>query len=652
MLNNQFAAAEKQFLKAIEISPQWAIPWSNLVGLYAITNQYKQADSAFRKAVALQPNLQNSFANAGSIYEMKGDLLFAEELQRKSIALNSRHYFPFERLANIYLKTTNYASADSFYFEATIRKQGYYFSPLASRVLLPVFQFSETEKLPCVFDSMLVSQADVPGNFAWALHSYKRGDLATAEQKLKLVIALDQKHPLAFHYLGKLLSEQKRWQEAAIILEYATEYFADSIAFNHYLNSLSRQLSASTQSDCLLQTLRDAYYPPQHNHYLLGNLYENWQYFSEAETNFRTVIELEPYFMGGYYRLWTMQEKLGRYLDAEKTIQHFASINPMDGLNELNSFYKRVTQRFPADGYWFYKAGQFCYDIAAGKASNFIYDLKTVLPDDTIASFETKIRVAATSRALVIGVLRESIQTASPILSPMSHGIRYLTTADSLLALDDNAIADINGKIADLLFWQGLPQESALRYEKAIALQRHNASIRSKMVGAYTTTFQNRNALQQLEFLKSNHELNFHQQILLAQLYLHAGRFAEADTLVNNSKQIHPYAKPEFVLIPAKRFLMSKQFAKAVKQYLNYLKDTPTDANAMYSVARSYARMSRNRDAWDWLQRAVQNGFGYAYVLENDECWNKMRKAHRWKEFMSRQKFVAYSVPETSMKPD
>lgn len=78
---------------------------------------------AANKAKALRPELQGIYVNTGLLYQQKGDLLNAEELYRKSIKLNSRHYLPFENLAIVEMNTTQYALADSFFYEADIRKK-------------------------------------------------------------------------------------------------------------------------------------------------------------------------------------------------------------------------------------------------------------------------------------------------------------------------------------------------------------------------------------------------------------------------------------------------------------------------------------------------------------------------------------------------
>ncbi|RVU28223.1 tetratricopeptide repeat protein, partial [Neptunomonas marina] len=132
LYKQQFKKAEESFLKATENAPQWAVPWNNLIAVYTAQKKYANANDAYVKAIERNPQQADIYANAGIMYEQQKNDLFAEEMQRKSIFLNSRHFFPFEKLANIYTRTTAYALADSLYYEADLRKKGFHFSTMHS----------------------------------------------------------------------------------------------------------------------------------------------------------------------------------------------------------------------------------------------------------------------------------------------------------------------------------------------------------------------------------------------------------------------------------------------------------------------------------------------------------------------------------------
>ena len=117
---NDSVEAEKFYSKATQLSPEWAIPQSNLSALYISQKDYKKAMAYADIADSLQKNLQSISINRGFIHEKKGNLLFAEEYYHNAIDINSRHFIPFERLGYVNMNTANYAMADSFFYEADL----------------------------------------------------------------------------------------------------------------------------------------------------------------------------------------------------------------------------------------------------------------------------------------------------------------------------------------------------------------------------------------------------------------------------------------------------------------------------------------------------------------------------------------------------
>jgi hypothetical protein len=132
----------------------------------------------------------------------------AEELFRKSIKLNSRYYVPFENLGYTYYYSTQYALADSFFYESELRKRGYHFT--TRQVMGPPVPESFTPFYYCDFDTLDIGPQDAIGQFVWGLKLMLDSNFTGAEKHFKISIANDKYNPLAFHYLGKLLYDQNR----------------------------------------------------------------------------------------------------------------------------------------------------------------------------------------------------------------------------------------------------------------------------------------------------------------------------------------------------------------------------------------------------------------------------------------------------------
>lgn len=647
----KYKQAEEYFLKAAMISPMWALPWASLIGLYAATKQFDKAKEAYATAVKLQPGFQNTYVGAGIMHEQMNQWLTAEEMFRKSIKLNSRHYLPFERLGYTYMKTTNYAQADSFFFEADLRKRGYFFNnPRHMKLPKPVIDAFDNEYRPCVFDAALVTEKDIAGNFALAMQAYKDNDFFTAEDKFRKVIALDKTNPLAYHYLGKLYYDYKVSQGADLMFNYSLNYYRDSISFFRYIDSLQQHTPESPVKECVLKEFKKHYYQQIEDHYFLGTLYEQWNHFTESEEQYRIIIQQQPHFIGGYFLLWNMLEKINRYLEAEQVINLYASTDNKIVQNELLAFYKRMHERLPGNGSWFYKAGNLLYQVAVKSPEKYKFDQKKYKADydwrkmngwstiDSLSDFKIKGK-AAEETLPGIGVV---VVLSDTIKRPFSDGILFFTKADSLITEDDDLLAEINDKLGDLYVWQGLVEEAPKHYQKAIELQDHNTGIRLKLVDVLDQLYLFTAAQVHLDTLLNRREINLSKQVLLAKYYTHSSKFKEAKLLLDQAEAIHVNNIAEIKDLYGRIELLSDQPKKAIERYKIYLLQKPDDVEAMYSIARMYAKLDNKNEAWRWLQTAMNKGFLYSYVLKYDEVWNTYRPQRKWKELMKNYRFIEY----------
>lgn len=639
--------AEKHFLRAVQIAPAWAMPLSNLGGLYVSTSKHEKATEALDKARQLQPGFQGNYINTGLLQEKKGNLLLAEENYQKSIRINTRHYLPFERLGFVYMNTTMYAEADSNFHEADIRKRGYHFPP--PNIL--AFNLDESFIVappipPCDIDTSLVSKRDVIGNFFIAQLYILAGRADKAEWKLKQIIQWDTASPLAFHYLGKILYEQKRWQEADIILNYALRNHLGKEDFRSYCDSLLRifpqydvlfdRPGMRKMPSCVFDRFRFAWINRNEVRYFLGTAYEKWNHPEEAEKQFRDIIRDDSSDIGAYYKLWNLLETRGRYYDAEAVIRSF----PVEEIvyREMFAFYRRVIQRHPERGEWYYKAGAMMYDRVASEPGNYPGDRKYIQQDTNeelyVANSFYKEQQMEDPKSLPT---RESFSLHSGITFPVTEGIRYLKKADSLIS-NDEWLAEINFKTGDLYMWQGLPQRAEPFYRKSVYLAPDDANTRSKYANVNAVNYHLSIAMEQLDSLHSRKEINFSNQVRLARYCIHAGRFADAGKLLRDAKSIHPYIIPEITDLNGRLNLLSGKPLLAIPFYKEYQALYPDDVNCMYSLARLYARSGNTREAWKWLEQAIKKGFNYYWVLKFDDSWNILRASSRWNELTGRIK--------------
>ncbi len=651
LYKNDYKLSEKHYAEATVISPDWVLPWANLMGLYIATKDTSKALEAYATAKKIQPEFQSLFVNAGILNEQKNNLLVAEEMFRKSIKLNSRHYFPFERLGYVYMNTTSYAQADSFFYEADIRKRGYHFSPEFLSFVLPKAVFVDAPFLFCNLDTAAIKETDAIGYFAWGILNYYNGNYSGAEAKFKRTIALENNNPLAFHHLGKILYEQKRWQEGDLIFNFAVNYYLSDSLFTAYIDSLQKSIPNSTVKDCAIRIFKMSSYNSIEDHYYLGTLYEEWNHFTEAEGQYRTIIKQTPDFIGGYYYLWNMLEKIDRYEEAEKIIYQYKNQNIDWGNRELRSFYKRMMKLFPSKKDWFFKAGSFLYQLAADNPSKYKSDLKTIRPDESIPTSVNKSVYPATTD-VYLPFANKMFKLAELIIKPFTESIEFFLIADSLIdnsGVEDEAnmfqLVEINDHLGDLYVWQGLKELAGKHYEKAIGLQPQNTGIRLKTIDVHNANYQFSSALVHLEVLATKNEINYTKEVLLAKYYIHASQFKQAQFHLKSAESIHPYKMAEIKNLYGRLALLSNNQKDAIKYYKEYLLLQPNDHEAMYSIARMYAKTGDKSQAWKWLKAAMDHGFLYDFVLKFDPYWDAFRKEAKWKKLLNQYKMKQYFTP-------
>jgi Tfp pilus assembly protein PilF len=642
--------ADSMYRTAIKMAPQWALPYNNLLGLYLTQNKIEKAKTIYPTAKEKGTKLADFYTNAGLLHEMEGDWLMAEEMQRKSIFLNSRHFLPFERLAGIFLQTTNYALADSFYFEADVRKRNYHFKKFLHSTIAAPFMLPESVPAICKFDSTRITRDDAAGYFAWGMLYFIRNDYAAAELKWKHLIQIDPGNPLAFHYLGKIQFSRKNWSEADLMFRFALKNYLEGEAALRYEDSLL-QHSGSADKACFRSIFYSALYERAEDHAFLGTVYRDWKHYTLAEDQFRKLLALMPTDFAANKTLWQMWEHIGKYQDAEALIKLYTRTDSKAANDELNSFYKRMIKAYPLHSEWYLKAGVFLYEIVRQDPDNYKNDRKRIFPDQTVAEPVLLANNRAVSSPIPVTLIgtKEMVRFESPIQFPYSDAIQYLSVVDSLVGNNLMLTADVNDKLGDLHTWQGVPLYAAQRYQASIDASPSNAGVRIKLIDAYDETFQFSEASKNLLYLKLHDELNMEMMLLLADYSMRQSKFSTADSLLSKAKNIYPYPHHQIMDLQARNALMQKKADEAIAKYELLLEKEKSNTSAMYSISRMYALKKNTAKAMLWLNKAYDKGFNYGWVLNNDPLMAGLRNSHQWKSFISKGKFLEYPEPSNTL---
>ncbi len=645
-MKGNVAAADSFYKKAIDIAPTWVIPWSNLASLAIQRKEFDKGLLTITKADSLQKDYHPNIINAGILYMQKNDWLMAEELFRKAIALNSRHYLPFEKLGFVYTNTTQYELADSFFYEAEIRKLGYNMG----RVESPFADFHDKQvitptKADCMWPQK-INEDDIMTYFVkgWLLWQ-NWGDEVGAELAFKKVIQIDKRNPLAFQYLGKLMWQQGRWQEVDLYLNYAIKYHLNEMEFAKYCDSVAKFLTDYKGKDCIEYQFRKSNYPVLDDYFILADAYENWRHYGEAEVLYEKAISIDSLYKGGYFKLWQLHEKLRRYNDAETVLYRYK--NKMDdGLAQLNSFYSRVTAAIPNSGEWFYRAGSFHYKEATSHPELYEQDIYINEPDKGI-NLQNKDTLYADrewgdEKPFIINSTNYVCKDGDIINFPKRKSIVYLLKADTLLSDADidkqrkEELADINAKIGDMYVAMNSTMNAFPYYHKSVLYQGYNAGTRLKLVDTWDANYHFQEAMKQLDTLLLDTTINYPKLLLLAKYRIHSSRFDSVPALLQRAQSIHPYKMPEIDDLFGRLYLMSKKYDSAAVYFQKYLLVFPTDASTMYALAKNYYSKGDVETSFEWLKKSIDAGFKCYWVLKYDPLFEKERSSLKWKEYTAK----------------
>lgn len=663
----KYKEADSCFLLARKIAPTWAMPWTNLVSVYAKTNQFEKGLTASQRAINLDENYSSAYVNTGILYEGIGNYLYAEDRFRKAIDLNSRHYLPFERLAFVYLNTNQYALADSFFFEADLRKRGFYIHEQLMAVEgLYRRELPKERVISCEIPTK-INDRDIIVNFMAGLIYLQKKDTLNGERYLKKVIDIDTSNPLAFHELGKVYWKQHRWAEADIMFGFAKKYYLRDSLFLHYSDSIAKLMNENDLSEneiCLLVEFEKSHYPLIEDYFYHGSVFEKWKHIDEAIVNYREAVTLSSPSIEAYYKLWKLFESIGRYEEAENTIMSHPEIEVRD--KQLHALYHRVTKQFPQSGAWHYKAGNFMYDKAAANPQKFSqdktyriadYNLRSIASNEDTGFFGkgiTSLKGKELTIDYTLGRMHEMDEFGGYIPGtleeyflgirinhPFSEGLQFLKVADTFIS-DKVILADVDEKIGDIYTWKGLYQKSPPYYRKSLALQNTNAGVRTKLVESLDRNYAFMEAILHLDTMNASGGLNYDNILRLGRYNIHACNFSLADSLLKHAEKIHPYSHPEMNEWKGRMHFMAKQPEKALSYYEAYAKRYPSKWTTSYTMAQIYVQLQDKTKAIQYLQQAIDEGFNLGWVLLHDANWNEYHNLLEWKQLTAKIKPKEY----------
>lgn len=629
--------AEKYYQKAIELSPAWAIPKSNISALYATQKKYDQGIKSALAALALSPNYSKARLNLGINYEGAGNWLFAEEQYRNYLEANSKHYLSFEKLGFLYLRHMNYALADSFFRSADLRLVGFEsmitnpsdgteaLNDMAQNrpYILDKIPPVNTESSEKYKDSIMVP-------FVEAMSYFNAKNYSVAKSRFIQLGKVDPTNPLLYRYLAEIYYREQNWLAAEINFKYADQFYLDSQSFLEYCEKTKRTQKRIPESVELV--FRSKHYDKSELMFFFGKMYESWGRYDDAKSYYEKIIQQSNSDVTGYYLLWNMYERMGRYDDCEHVIRNYRIQNKLQGEAELLAFYKRRQMDSNAELQYTYKGANLLYSISAElPAGN---ELNPNSDKVVAAYYESQSwRNYEPVVDKIIPAIKERMNLAGLVSNARISGLSMFESVCKL-SYDTIILADAHAKMGDLYLWAGDRQNAVNQYKLSLDFAPGYANKRMSIIQFCNDNFIFSQALQHLNSLAQSKQIDYENMLLLADYLIRQSKFTEADSLLNLLLGINPNRKTEIDELKAKSNLFSGNLKSALTYYLKKADQIRKDFNTKYLVSRIYALQKDNKKAKLWLKKSLQDGFKYYRVIQMDSAWNAIRKQKDWKNIV------------------
>ncbi len=635
LYHKNYALAKHHFEKAKTIAPLWSLPYANLANFYLITKDDSLAKKYVDEALDRQVNLQSPYVVDGSILMNTDNLLFAEEQFQKAIKINSRHFFPFEKLGELYLKTQNYEQSNEYYYEAELRKLGLLYIPTEipeSMVLAPFLN-----QPPCYIDSTIADSNDIMATFAVGKYFFDIDSLNLAHRWFEKVIKLDVENPLVYHYLGQTSHFFKHYEKAEFYFNKAIELYLPDSLFDQHVNEMAN-LSTSKKMDaeCLFKTYKDArfdFYLP--NIYQARN-YEKWGNYISATEQYNECIHIDAANNLAYYMLWNLYKNRNQIELAENTIHRFGKYFPHALDHTLADFYGWVLEKYKEDlqktELYSYKYGLLMHHFMTKSPDNDWEESLEPTPDkedkDYAEGFEKKLSFSTHNTK---DHLKDDVIYNAPIYidKPLSTGVIMLKKVVSI-SIDNDVKADAYAKMGDFYIRAKSDIKALESYENSLNIKEDDIGIRSRAISSADRLYLFKKAFNHLTTLKETNGLGFDDAMLLAEYYMKSGDRKEAIMLSDKISNTHPDLKEEIEEDVIKLYLRFGEYQKAIELINLYIETDSTDMILEYMLARAYAGLNKPEEALDHLQHAESLGFDLGFVYKNDTVFDPYRSNTDW----------------------
>jgi lipopolysaccharide biosynthesis regulator YciM len=633
-INGRVNIAIHHFEKAILVAPLWSLPYSNIANSYYKKRDFvtakKYVDMAFQK----QTTLQNPYIIDGNLYMAGDNFLFAEQQYQNAIKINSRHFSPFDRLGDLYLKVQDYQASEKYFHEGAIRKLGLNHQAV-------VIMDSDADGVIDMFDKELnpldttIFGTDIISSFAFGKYYFDGRDFKNAERMFKKVVSLDVENPLVYHYLGQIAYADSNYAKAVYYFDLAIEFHMSDSLFQNHINKVSQ---GATIFPDVLKTYRESNFDVYDPNVFLARSFEKWGYDNDAINKYNYCIGLKPHYKAPYYMLWNLYKKRMELESAESVINMFGNTYPDELDRVLAEYYEWVLDTFKEDlqktEQYAYKYGLLMHQFVMKYPEKYFAGFNRSIPESVddvhnkVSFDDDRIVDMFTSFDSEIQMVDVEWKDPKAIQNPLEKGIEMFKKVESI-SVDKNVRADIFAKSGDFYLFSNDHQKALESYESSLSIKENNHSVRSMAAKCADHLYLFQKSFGHLTTLEQLNSLSYKNAIVLAQYYMKLGDKQKAINLSEKIRITHPFLKEEIEEDVIKLYLRFGDYQKTIELINQYIASDTTDMTMEYMLARSYAGLKKPQKALKHLQNADRLGFNLGFVYKNDTIFQPYRTLNK-----------------------
>lgn len=287
-----YQLAIEKVLEAVKFSPNDAMLYTKLAGLYTDTDNLDKAVQMYSKVIELRPNDAFVYISLGSIYETQGKYAEALGAYNNALRIFPEYKYNYLNIANVQYQTKNYKEAINNYnlFLSTYSQHWEARKSLANSYLAD----KKPDKAVAEFEHIYVnnnSHFDDWANYGLAL--YETGDYSKAAEFLEKAVEKDLENLSVKVCLA--LTYQALEKNDLALAQFNAVFKADENL--HYLRFDYANLLAdmSKTSEAIKQYKKYAeYYPEDYRVYKnLGIVYQRQKDYKNAIKSFEKLIAMD-----------------------------------------------------------------------------------------------------------------------------------------------------------------------------------------------------------------------------------------------------------------------------------------------------------------------------------------------------------------------